>query len=102
MCYHCIENRQIVTESSPFFHPAPTPLMYSQEAIHATKERLAGMTRKSFWFASRPLDTEHHHPFLVFDLQDRLCFHLTVYGKEAVVQTSYSSAQTYLHAILPW
>ena len=44
--------------------------MYSQEAIHATKERLAGMTHKGFWFAPRSLDTEHRHPFLVFDLQD--------------------------------
>lgn len=76
--------------------------MYSQEAIHATKEWLAGMTRKGFWFAPRPLDTEHHHPFLVFDLQDRLHFHLTVYGKEAVARLSYGSAQTYLHAVLPW
>ena len=60
------------------------------------------MTRKGFWFAPRPLDTEHHHPFLVFDLQDRLHFHLTVYGKEAVARLSYGSAQTYLHAVLPW
>ena len=60
------------------------------------------MTGKGFWFAPRPSDAEHHHPFLVFDLQDRLHFHLTVYGKEAVARLSYGSAQTYLHAILPW
>ena len=60
------------------------------------------MTHKGFWFAPRPPDTEHHHPYLVFDLQDRLHFHLTVYGKEAVARLSSSSAQTYLHAILPW
>jgi hypothetical protein len=46
------------------------------------------MTRKGFWFAPRPPDTEHHHPFLVFDRSDRLCFHLTVYGKEAVARLS--------------
>jgi hypothetical protein len=34
------------------------------------------VVRKSFWFASRPSDAEHH-PFLVFNLQDRLHFHLT-------------------------
>jgi hypothetical protein len=63
------------------------------------QERLAGMTHGGFWFAPRPPDTEHHHPFLVFDLQGRLHFHLTVHGKEAVARLSYSSAQTYLHAI---
>ncbi len=56
----------------------------------------------SYWFAPRSPDVAHHHPFLVFDLQDRLHFHLTVYGKEAVARLSRSSAQTYLHALLPW
>jgi len=60
------------------------------------------MTRKGFWFTPRPSDTDHHHPFLVFDRSDRLHFHLTVYGKEAVARLSYGSAQTYLHAVLPW
>lgn len=66
------------------------------------EEWLVVVTHTGFWFASRPSDAKHHHPFLVFDLQDRLHFHLTVYGKEAVDRLSLSSAQTYLHAILPW
>jgi hypothetical protein len=66
------------------------------------EEWLVVVTHTRFWFASRPSDTKHHHPFLVFDLQDRLHFHLTVYGKEAVDRLSPGSAQTYLHAILPW
>ena len=63
---------------------------------------LIGVTHKGFWFSSRPPDVEHHHPFLVFDSLDRLHFHLTIYGKEAVARLNHSSAQTYLHAILPW
>ena len=60
------------------------------------------MVQRSYWFAARPHDVEHHHPFLVFDLQDCLHFHLTIYGKEAVARLSRSSAQTYLYAILPF
>jgi len=41
-------------------------------------------------------------PVSVVVPQDRLHFHLTVYGKEAEARLSYSSAQTYMHAILPW
>src|SRR5437870_2579169 len=76
-------------------------LMYSQ-LQHTREEYLIVMARSSYWFAPRPPDVTHHHPFLVFDLQDRLHFHLTVYEKEAVACLSRSSAQTYLHAILPW
>lgn len=60
------------------------------------------MGDRGYWFVSRPSEAEHHHPFLVFDTQDHLHFHLTVYGKEAVATLSPSSAQTYLHAILSW
>lgn len=60
------------------------------------------MSRETYWYAPRPVDAQHKHPFLVFDGQDRLHFHLTAYAKEAVARLSSSTAQTYLHAILPF
>ncbi len=56
----------------------------------------------AYWFATRPTNVEHHHPYLVFDCQDRLHLPLTVYGKEANQRLSPKSAQTYLYAILPF
>jgi hypothetical protein len=32
----------------------------------------------SFWFTPRPKEVEHHHPFLVFDGNDRLHLPLTI------------------------
>ncbi len=55
-----------------------------------------------YWFAPRPPDVEHRHPFLVFDGQDRLHFHLTIFSKEAVARMSESAVRTYLYAILPF
>lgn len=56
----------------------------------------------AYWFATRPANAEHHHPYLVFDCQDRLHLPLTVYGKEANQRLSPKTAQTYLYAILPF
>jgi hypothetical protein len=50
----------------------------------------------------RPSSTLHQHPYLVFDSQDRLHFHLTVFGKEAALRYSDSTARTYLYAVLPF
>ena len=35
----------------------------------------------AYWFAPRPPDVSHRHPFLVFDCQDQLHFELTVLEK---------------------
>jgi Phage integrase family len=56
----------------------------------------------NYHFVPRPLSTSHQHPYLVFDHQNRLHFHLTVFGKEAVVQQSNGTARVYLYAVLPF
>lgn len=60
------------------------------------------MAGGSYHFVPRPSGTSHQHPYLVFDHQDRLHFHLTIFGKEAVSQHSDSTARTYLYAVLPF
>ena len=60
------------------------------------------MAGGSYRFVPRPSGTPHQHPYLVFDTQDRLHFHLTIFGKEAVLQHSESTARTYLYAVLPF
>ncbi len=60
------------------------------------------MAGEAYRFVSRPPSTLHQHPYLVFDNQDRLHFHLTIFGKEAVSQQSESTARTYLYAVLPF
>lgn len=60
------------------------------------------MRRGSYWYAPRPNGVSHQHPFLVFDRQDCLHVPLTVYAKDAASSLSRTSAQTYLHAILPF
>jgi len=60
------------------------------------------MAGGSYRFVPRPSGTSHQHPYLVFDHQDRLHFHLTIFGKEAVSQQSDSTARTYLYAVLPF
>ena len=60
------------------------------------------MARGIYQFVPRPAGTEHQHPYLVFDGQDRLHFHLTVFAKEATAQLSESTVRTYLYAILPF
>lgn len=56
----------------------------------------------SYWFTTRPKEAEHRHPYLVFDGNDRLHFPLTLFGKEASHRLSPKTAQTYLHAIIPF
>ena len=58
--------------------------------------------RTRYWFAPRPKDIAHQHPFLVFDGQDRLHLPLTIFGKEASQRLSPQTVQTYLHALLPF
>ncbi len=60
------------------------------------------MARGNYHFVPRPPSTSHQHPYLVFDHQDRLHFHLTIFGKEAVTQHSDGTARVYLYAILPF
>ncbi len=57
---------------------------------------------KAYWFASRPEEVEHQHPFLIFDCQDQLHLPLTIFGKEALVRVSKKTVQGYLYAILPF
>ncbi|GHP00430.1 hypothetical protein KSF_104770 [Reticulibacter mediterranei] len=60
------------------------------------------MARGTYRFVPRPADTEHQHPYLVFDGEDRLHFYLTVFAKEATAQLSVGTVRTYLYAILPF
>ena len=60
------------------------------------------MARETYRFVPRPANTEHQHPYLVFDGQDRLHFHLTVFAKEVTTQLSTGTARSYLYAILPF
>ena len=60
------------------------------------------MAGRNYHFVPRPSGTSHQHPYLVFDHQDRLHFHLTIFGKEAVSQQSNSTARVYLYAVLPF
>jgi hypothetical protein len=56
----------------------------------------------SFWFTPRPKEVEHHHPFLVFDGNDRLHLPLTIFAHDASRRLSPKTVQTYLHAMLPF
>lgn len=56
----------------------------------------------SYWFTSRPRGTEHQHPFIVFDCQDRLYLPLTVFGKKASTQLCLQTAKSYLYALTPF
>ncbi len=55
-----------------------------------------------YWFAPRPSETTHQHPFLVFDTHGRLHFELTVFGKEATARVERKTAEGYLRALLPF
>jgi len=57
---------------------------------------------KSYWFASRPPDVSHRHPFLVFDCQDQLHFELTVFGKEAAARGDSPQPFSSRGALLPF
>ncbi|MEO7022081.1 MAG: tyrosine-type recombinase/integrase [Ktedonobacteraceae bacterium] len=57
---------------------------------------------KSYWFAPRPPEVSHQHPFLVFDCQDQLHFELTVFGKEAAARVEKKTVEGYLRAVLPF
>jgi integrase len=56
----------------------------------------------SYWFAPRPKNSEHQHPFLVFDCTDQLHIPLTRFGKEACARVGQKTVQVYLYAILPF
>lgn len=57
---------------------------------------------KAYWFAPRPPDVSHRHPFLVFDCQDQLHFELTVFGKESAARVEKKTVEDYLRALLPF
>lgn len=57
---------------------------------------------KAYWFAPRPPEVSHRHPFLVFDCQDQLHFELTVFGKEAAARVQKKTVEGYLRALLPF
>jgi integrase len=56
----------------------------------------------AYWFAPRPPDVSHQHPFLVFTCQDQLHFELTVFGKEAAARVEKKTVEGYLRALLPF
>jgi len=56
----------------------------------------------AYWFAPRPPEVSHRHPFLVFDCQDQLHFELTVFGKEAAARVEKKTVEGYLRALLPF
>jgi integrase len=56
----------------------------------------------SYWFATRPKNVEHQHPFLVFDGQDRLHFFLTRFAKEACSRLDPKTVQIYLYSLCPY
>lgn len=58
--------------------------------------------KKAYWFAPRPPEVSHQHPFLVFDCQDQLHFELTVFGKEAAARVEKKTVEGYLRALLPF
>jgi hypothetical protein len=60
------------------------------------------MRRGAYWYAIRPADTAHQHPFLVFDVRGQLDVPFTAIAKEAVAQFSLSTARTYLNGVLPY
>lgn len=60
------------------------------------------MSHGAYRFVTRPRGTEHGHPVLVFDRQERLHLPLTAFAREAVARVADGTAQTYLHAILPF
>ena len=45
---------------------------------------------------------DSQYPALVFDLENRLHFPLTIFATEAVKRSSVSTARAYLNAILPF
>ena len=57
---------------------------------------------KGYWFASRPPEVIHQHPFLVFDTCGQLHFELTVFAKEAIARVEVKTAEGYLRALLPF
>lgn len=60
------------------------------------------MSESVYWFAPRPPNIAHRHPFLVFDSRHRLHFHLTVFAGEATTHVAGSTLRSYLYAILPF
>lgn len=56
----------------------------------------------AYWFAPRPPDARHRHPFLVFNCQDQLHFELTVFAKEAAARVEKKTVEGYLRALLPF
>ncbi len=56
----------------------------------------------AYWFAPRPSDVSHRHPFLVFNCQDQLDFELTVFSKEAAARVEKKTIEGYLRALLPF
>lgn len=56
----------------------------------------------AYWFAPRPPDVSHRHPFLVFNCQDQLHFELTVFGKDAAARVEKKTVEGYLRALLPF
>lgn len=50
----------------------------------------------------RSLNTDHQHPFLIYNGQRELHYELTRFGKEATVRVSHTTTKVYLYAILPW
>lgn len=56
----------------------------------------------SYYMIARPPDTDHGHPFLVYDCQKQLHFPLTRFSKLALKSCIFDTVRGYLYALLPY
>lgn len=56
----------------------------------------------AYRFKSRPTNSPHRHPVLVFDGESRLHLPLTVFAKSAFSDLAAATARVYLYALLPF
>ncbi|MCU0535181.1 MAG: hypothetical protein MUD14_14935 [Hydrococcus sp. Prado102] len=56
----------------------------------------------AYRFVPRPPNTEHGHPFLVYNNSGQLHFELTCFAREATIQVARQTTQVYLYALLPF
>ena len=57
---------------------------------------------RPYQLASRPLDTEHGHPFLIYDCNSQLHYPLTRIAKFAAESRTIGTVKGYLYALLPF
>jgi hypothetical protein len=57
---------------------------------------------RAYQLVSRPVDVEHEHPFIVYDVQRQLHYPLTRFGKFATKSCTLATVRGYLYALLPY